>query len=75
MCTATLPRCPDHGPTAHRFVPRPVSEVCAFVGDDDTGINDDGILAGGYCLPCTGPGEYTIGAEGGSVTAAVYHFG
>ncbi|WP_329615738.1 hypothetical protein OG244_23850 [Streptomyces brevispora] len=41
---------------------------------DGTGINDDDVLADSYCLPRTGHGEYTIGAEGGSVTVAVYPF-
>ncbi|MFD9515571.1 hypothetical protein [Streptomyces mirabilis] len=44
------------------------------MGEDDTGINVDDILADG-CVPCTGPGEYTISAEGGSVTVTVYNFG
>ncbi|MFG1808265.1 hypothetical protein [Streptomyces sp. NPDC049040] len=72
--TPTLPRYPDFGPFDHRFVPHPVSEICANVGEDDTGINDDDILADG-CLPFTGPGDYTISAEGGSVTVTVYKFG
>lgn len=67
-------RCPLFGGAEHRFVPHPVTEVCAFVGEDDTGINVDDILADG-CVPCTGPGEYTISAEGGSVTVTVYNFG
>lgn len=72
--TPTLPRYPLFGGAEHRFVPHPVSEVCAFVGEDDTGINADDILADG-CLPYTGPGEYTLSAEGGSVTVAIYRFG
>ncbi|MFF3208004.1 hypothetical protein [Streptomyces sp. NPDC002962] len=44
------------------------------MGEDDTGINDDDILADG-CVPYTGPGAYTISAEGGSVTVTVYNFG
>jgi len=72
--TPTLPRYPDFGQAEQRFVPHPVSEVCAFVGEDDTGINDDDVLADG-CLPYTGPGDYTISAEGGSVTITIYHLG
>ncbi|MEC3994096.1 hypothetical protein VSR01_11275 [Actinacidiphila sp. DG2A-62] len=71
--TPTLPRYPESGAT-HRFVPHPVSEVCASVGEDDTGINEDDVLADG-CLPYTGPGDYTLSAEGGSVTVSIYHFG
>ncbi|MFD9323411.1 hypothetical protein ACFWDQ_38190 [Streptomyces sp. NPDC060053] len=72
--TPTQPRYPLFGGAEHRFVPHPVTEVCAFVGEDDTGINDDDILADG-CVPYTGPGQYTISAEGGSVTVTIYHFG
>ncbi|MEU7427965.1 hypothetical protein [Streptomyces sp. NPDC040750] len=72
--TPTLPRYPLNGGAEHRYVPHPVTEVCAFVGEDDTGINDDDILADG-CLPYTGPGRYTISAEGGSVTLSIYDFG
>jgi hypothetical protein len=72
--TPTLPRYPDTGDATHRFVPHPIAEVCANVGEDDTGINEDDILADG-CLPYTGPGNYTISAEGGSVTISIYHFG
>jgi hypothetical protein len=72
--TPTLPRYPDFAPADHRFIPHPVSEVCAFVGEDDTGINDDDVLADA-CVPYTGPGSYTISAEGGSVTVTVYQFG
>ncbi|WP_331740634.1 hypothetical protein OG613_46795 (plasmid) [Streptomyces sp. NBC_00015] len=72
--TPTLPRYPLFGGAEHRYVPHPVTEVCAFVGEDDTGINDDDILADG-CVPYTGPGAYTISAEGGSVTVTVYNFG
>ncbi|MEV0774149.1 hypothetical protein ACIBLA_30630 [Streptomyces sp. NPDC050433] len=71
--TPTLPRYPESG-AEHRFIPHPVAQVCAFVGEDDTGINEDDILADG-CLPYTGPGSYTISAEGGSVTVNVYRFG
>ncbi|MFI6083768.1 hypothetical protein ACIBBB_22775 [Streptomyces sp. NPDC051217] len=72
--TPTLPRYPLFGGAEHRYAPHPVSEVCAFVGEDDTGINEDDVLADG-CVPYTGPGEYTISAEGGSVTVTVYNFG
>ncbi|AVH54734.1 hypothetical protein C4B68_01700 [Streptomyces dengpaensis] len=43
--TPTLPRYPDAAPYEMRFVDHPVTEVCAFVGEDDTGINDDDVLA------------------------------
>lgn len=72
--TATLHRYLLFGGAEHRYVPHSVIEVCAFVGEDDTGIDDDDILADG-CVPCTGPGEYTISAEGGSLTVNVYNFG
>ncbi|MFG2405337.1 hypothetical protein ACGFR8_13565 [Streptomyces brevispora] len=42
---------------------------------DGTGTNDDDVLVNSYCLPRNGHGEYTIGAEGSSVTVAVYRFG
>ncbi|MFB8135484.1 hypothetical protein [Streptomyces mirabilis] len=72
--TPTLHRYLLFGGAEHRYVPHSVIEVCAFVGEDDTGIIDDDILADG-CVPCTGPGEYTISAEGGFLTVTVYNFG
>ncbi|MFJ4832114.1 hypothetical protein ACIP79_19765 [Streptomyces sp. NPDC088747] len=72
--TPTLPRYPLFGGADHRFVPHPVTELCAYVGEDDTGINDDDVLADG-CVSYTGPGQYTVSGEGGSVTVTVYHFG
>lgn len=65
--TPTLPRYPDDGPYAFRFVDHPVTELCAQVGEDDTGINRDDILADG-CVPVDGPGDYTISGPDGSVT-------
>ncbi|WP_143138389.1 hypothetical protein [Streptomyces mirabilis] len=72
--TPALPRYPVFGGAEHRFVPHPVTEVCAFVGEDDTGINYDDIVADG-CVPYVGTGAYTISAEGGSVNVTVYNFG
>lgn len=69
--TPTLPRYPDHGPYELRFVDHPVTEVCAFVGEDDTGINADDELAAG-CVPVRGPGQYTISGADGSVTVNLY---
>ncbi|WP_326693251.1 MULTISPECIES: hypothetical protein [unclassified Streptomyces] len=71
--TPTLPRYPESGPT-HRFADHSISEVCAFVGEDDTGINADDILARG-CAPFHGPGTYTIPGADGKVTVTVYHIG
>ncbi|MDT0609852.1 hypothetical protein [Streptomyces lancefieldiae] len=69
--TPTLPRYPDDGPFARRYVDHPVTQVCAFVGEDDTGINDDDVLAAG-CVPVDGPGDYTITGDDGSVTVHLY---
>ncbi|BCL29593.1 hypothetical protein ACFFS2_33630 [Streptomyces aurantiacus] len=70
--TPTLPRYPDAGrPYEMRFVDHPVTEVCAFVGEDDTGINVDDELAAG-CVPVQGPGSYTITGADGSVTVNLY---
>ncbi|MEU8990435.1 hypothetical protein AB0C98_29045 [Streptomyces sp. NPDC048558] len=69
--TPTLPRYPDAGPWEMRFVDHPVTEVCAFVGEDDTGINDDDVLAAG-CVPVDGPGSYTVSTDEGSVTVTLY---
>ena len=44
------------------------------MGEDDTGFNEDDILADG-CAPYTGPGAYTISGEGGFATVTVYNFG
>lgn len=65
--TPTLPRYPDDGPFAHRYVDHPVAALCADVGEDDTGINRDDVIADG-CVPVTGPGHYTIPGPDGSVT-------
>lgn len=69
--TPTLPRYPDAAHHETRFVDHPVTEVCAFVGEDDTGINDDDVLAAG-CVPFHGPGSYTIPGPEGSVTVNLY---
>ncbi|MEU8852740.1 hypothetical protein AB0C70_42480 [Streptomyces sp. NPDC048564] len=69
--TPTLPRYPDAGLWEMRFVDHPVTEVCAFVGEDDTGINDDDVLAAG-CAPVDGPGSYTVSTDEGSVTVTLY---
>ncbi|MFM9634145.1 MULTISPECIES: hypothetical protein [Streptomyces] len=69
--TPTLPRYPDEAPYEMRFVDHPVIEVCAFVDEDDTGINADDVLAAG-CVPFEGPGEYTITGDDGSVTIHLY---
>ncbi|MDJ1132028.1 hypothetical protein [Streptomyces iconiensis] len=69
--TPTLPRYPESGVT-HRFVDHSVRGVCAEVGEDDTGINRDDVLAAG-CAPYHGPGEYTIPGEDGSVTVTIHH--
>jgi hypothetical protein len=70
--TPTLPRYPMFG-TTHRYADHSISELCAFVGEDDTGINADDILANG-CVPFHGPGFYTIpGPYGGdAVNVLVY---
>lgn len=65
--TPTLPRYPDDGPYTVRYVDHPVTELCANVGEDDTGINRDDVLADG-CVPVHGPGHYTISGPDGSVT-------
>ncbi|MEU1861813.1 hypothetical protein [Streptomyces gardneri] len=69
--TPTLPRYPDHGLYETRYADHPVIEVCAFVNEDDTGINIDDELAAG-CVPVWGPGEYTIHGDDGSVTITLY---
>ncbi|MFF3348135.1 hypothetical protein [Streptomyces sp. NPDC002779] len=69
--TPTLPRYPDSAPYEMRFVDHLVLEVCAFVDEDDTGINIDDQLAAG-CVPFEGPGEYTISGDDGSVTLHLY---
>ncbi|MET8772041.1 hypothetical protein [Streptomyces sp. NPDC004658] len=71
--TPTLPRYPEAGVT-HRYADHFISEVCAFVGEDDTGINADDVLANG-CEPFHGPGVYTIPGEDGEVTVTIYHIG
>ncbi|MET9504538.1 hypothetical protein ACFYO5_15055 [Streptomyces sp. NPDC006259] len=71
--TPTLPRYPDHSLYEMRYVDHPVTEVCALVNEDDTGINADDELAVG-CLPVEGPGEYTIRGDDGSVTVTLYRF-
>jgi hypothetical protein len=71
--TPTVPRYPESGFT-HRFADHSISEVCAFVGEDDTGINADDVLAEG-CEPFHGPGAYTIPGPDGEVTVTVYHIG
>ncbi|MEU9351776.1 hypothetical protein AB0D65_12345 [Streptomyces griseoloalbus] len=69
--TPTLPRYPDAAPYEVRYADHPVTEVCAFVGEDDTGINEDDTLAAG-CVPVRGPGPYTISGADGSVTVNLY---
>ncbi|PWI09100.1 hypothetical protein DIZ27_19245 [Streptomyces sp. NWU339] len=69
--TPTLPRYPEFGVT-HRYADHLISEVCAYVGEDDTGINADDVLANG-CEPFHGPGVYTIPGPDGEVTVAVYY--
>ncbi|KUO00008.1 hypothetical protein [Streptomyces caeruleatus] len=69
--TPTLPRYPDDGPYSVRYADHPVTELCALVGEDDTGINDDDTLAAG-CVPVEGPGTYTIPGPDGSVTITLY---
>ncbi|MEV7794274.1 hypothetical protein AB0O68_20165 [Streptomyces sp. NPDC087512] len=69
--TPTLPRYPDFRPYETRFVDHPVTAVCAYVGEDDTGINADDELAAG-CVPFEGRGDYTITGEDGSVTVHLY---
>jgi hypothetical protein len=69
--TPTLPRYPDDAPYTTRYVDHPVTEVCAFVDEDDTGINDDDVLAAG-CVPVAGSGSYTIPGYDGSVTVNLY---
>ncbi|MFG3517603.1 hypothetical protein [Streptomyces bobili] len=75
--TPTMPRYPDYG-TEFRYADHPVTEVCAFVGEDDTGINRDDVLAEG-CTPYTGPGPYEIHSPGGeregSVTVTIESIG
>ncbi|MET7780425.1 hypothetical protein ABZU94_34715 [Streptomyces mirabilis] len=71
--TPTLQRYPEHGAT-HRFADHLISEVCAYVGEDDTGYNADDVLADG-CEPFHGPGVYTIPGPDGEVTVTVYHIG
>ncbi|MEU3246950.1 MULTISPECIES: hypothetical protein [unclassified Streptomyces] len=71
--TPTVPRYPEAGVT-QRFADHLINEVCAFVGEDDTGINVDDVLAQG-CEPFHGPGAYTIPGPDGSVTVTVYHVG
>lgn len=65
--TPTLPRYPDDGPYTMRYADHPVTELCANVGEDDTGINADDVLAAG-CVPVDGPGHYTIPGPDGWVT-------
>ncbi|MEV7994965.1 hypothetical protein AB0O67_24560 [Streptomyces sp. NPDC086077] len=69
--TPTLPRYPDAAPYEIRFADHPVTEVCAVVNEDDTGINDDDVLAAG-CVPVHGPGSYTVSGDDGSVTVNLY---
>ncbi|MEU6194350.1 hypothetical protein [Streptomyces sp. NPDC047061] len=71
--TPTVPRYPEAGFT-HRFADHLITEVCAYVGEDDTGYNADDILAQG-CEPFHGPGAYTIPGPDGEVTVTVYHIG
>jgi hypothetical protein len=71
--TPTLPRYPEAGAT-HRYADHLIGEVCARVGEDDTGINADDVLADG-CEPFHGPGVYTIPGPDGEVTVTVYHVG
>ena len=72
--TPTLPRYPSVGLAEHRFVPHSIRGVCAEVGEDDTGINQDDRLADA-CAPYTGPGVYTLPGQDGSVTVTVYEVG
>jgi hypothetical protein len=65
--TPTLPRYPDDRPYSVRYADHPVTELCGNVGEDDTGINRDDILADG-CVPVDGPGHYTISGPDGSIT-------
>ncbi|GAA3974274.1 hypothetical protein GCM10022384_25910 [Streptomyces marokkonensis] len=69
--TPTLARYPDSGPYELRYADHLVTEVCAFVGEDDTGINVDDVLADG-CVPVDGPGSYTVRGADGSVTVNLY---
>lgn len=71
--TPTVPRYPEAGFT-HRYADHLITEVCAFVGEDDTGINADDVLAQG-CEPFHGPGAYNIPGPDGEVTITVYHIG
>ncbi|WP_145968868.1 hypothetical protein [Streptomyces hyaluromycini] len=71
--TPTVSRYPEAGVT-HRFADHLISEVCADVGEDDTGYNADDILAQG-CEPFHGPGAYTIPGPDGEVTITVYRIG
>ncbi|MEU8712142.1 MULTISPECIES: hypothetical protein [unclassified Streptomyces] len=71
--TPTVPRYPASGFT-HRYADHAISEVCAYVGEDDTGINADDVLAEG-CEPFHGPGAYTVPGPDGAVTVTVYHIG
>ncbi|MFI7388418.1 hypothetical protein [Streptomyces sp. NPDC049813] len=69
--TPTLPRYPWVG-AALRYVGHPLDEVCAYVGEDDTGYNVDDVLADG-CVPFHGPDAYTIPGPHGDVTVTVHH--
>ncbi|MFJ2399586.1 hypothetical protein ACIOTI_43735 [Streptomyces sp. NPDC087843] len=69
--TPTLPRYLESGVT-HRFADHLISEVCAYVGEDDTGTNVDDVLAQG-CEPFHGPGAYTVPGPDGEVTVIVHH--
>ncbi|MFG3256065.1 hypothetical protein [Streptomyces sp. NPDC048172] len=71
--TPTLPRYPGVGVT-HRYAGHSIMGICATVGEDDTGINADDVLAAG-CVPYNGPGTYTVPGEDGSVTVTVHHVG
>ncbi|MFC8387268.1 MULTISPECIES: hypothetical protein [unclassified Streptomyces] len=71
LYTPTLPRYPDSGLYEVRYADHPVTELCAFVNEDDTGINDDDVLAAG-CVPVEGPGQYAVTGEDGSVTVTLY---
>ncbi|MFG3296792.1 hypothetical protein ACGF3G_49465 [Streptomyces sp. NPDC048179] len=72
--TPTVPRYPEADYT-HRYADHLLlTEVCAFVGEDDTGYNADDVLAQG-CEPFHGPGAYTIPGPDGEVTITVYHVG
>ncbi|MEW2299717.1 hypothetical protein AB0958_07010 [Streptomyces sp. NPDC006655] len=71
--TPTVPRYPEAGVT-QRFADHLITEVCAYVGEDDTGYNADDILAQG-CELFHGPGAYTIPGPDGEVTVTVYRIG